>query len=114
MTYVLSGLLVVVVAILGWILLPAVSFIITIPLMLILRFINKVLAYMVSRYAGLAFDFVVMIWLITWAGARWDLVTWPAWTMAGWCMFTAGNTLILFDIRCYVTESGIWAPIHIE
>ena len=110
MIFVLSTLLVIVVAALGWLILPMTSFIITIPIMLVLRFINKLFAYLLSRYVGLAFDFGILIWLITWAGAKWELVTWPAWLVAGWCMFTAGNTLILFDIRCYVTSSGAWVP----
>lgn len=114
MTFVGSALLVIVVAVLGWALLPIVSMLLTFPLLFILSPINKFLAYMVSRYTGLAFDFGVMIWLITWAGARWELVTWPAWLVAGWCMFTAGNTLILFDVQCYLTDSGAWAPKHLD
>jgi hypothetical protein len=84
------------------------------PVMLIVGIVNKFLAYMLSRYTGLMIDFGVMIWLITWAGAKWGLVTWPAWLVAGWCMFTAGNTLILFDIQCYLTNTGAWAPKHLD
>lgn len=112
MTYVLSGLLVVIVAILGWAVLPMVGLVVTLPIQLFLTFINRFLGYMVSRYATLAFDFAVMIWLITWAGGKWGLITWPAWIVAGLCMFTAGNTLIFFDIQCYLANSGVWAPKH--
>ena len=110
MTFVLSALLVVVVAILGWVLLPILTMIITMPIMLIVGFVNKFLAYMLSRYTGLAVDFAILIWLISWSGTKWNIVTWPAWLVAGWAMFTAGNTLILFDIQCYLTDSGAWAP----
>jgi hypothetical protein len=113
MTYILSGLLVVIVAILGWLVLPVIGLIVTIPIQIIISFVNKFLGYMVSRYVTLAFDFAAMIWVISWTGERWGLVTWPAWILAGWCMFTVGNTLILFDIQCYVTDSGAWAPKHI-
>jgi len=111
--YVLSGLLVVAVAFLCW-WLPLIGLIVTIPIQIIISFVNRFLGYMLSRYITLAFEFVLIIWLITWAGERWGLVTWPAWIWAGWSMFRNGNTMILFDIQCYLTDSGAWAPKHIK
>lgn len=109
MAILLSALLVIVTAVLGWAILPFLSMIVTFPIMFILRPLNKFLAYMISRYASLVFDVAVLALLINWAGGRFVLITWPAWLVAGWCMFAAGNTLILFDIRCYLSNSGIWS-----
>lgn len=108
-TLLLSALLVIAVAALGWAILPILSMVVTLPIMFTLRLMNKFLAYMISRYVSLFFDIAVLALLINWAGAKFGLITWPAWLVAGWCMVAAGNTLILFDIQCYLNNSGAWA-----
>ncbi|HEY9085059.1 MAG TPA: hypothetical protein VIN40_03845 [Candidatus Tyrphobacter sp.] len=109
MTFLLSTALVIVVAILGFVLLPMVSLVVLLPIQMIVGLVNKRLGYMASRYSSLAFDVAVLLLLITWAGDRFALVTWPAWLVAGLAMFMAGNTLIFFDIRCYLSDGGAWA-----
>jgi hypothetical protein len=110
MTIALSILLVAVVAVLGFAVLPFVSSMLLLPIDLVVGFLSIWLSYMVSRYSSLAFSIAILIWLINFAGTKFDLVTWPAWIVAGWSMFTAGNTLIFFDISCYLGDRGAWAP----
>jgi hypothetical protein len=106
----LSALLVVVVVIVGRFVLAPLTFVIVIlPVIAVLRHVNRLLAYMASRYLGFAFDVVVLAGIVAWAGAALSLITWPAWIAAGWFILSIGRTLIFWDIQCYVRRTGAWA-----
>jgi hypothetical protein len=109
MIVVLSLVLVFVVAALGFWILPFLGMIVVgYPVTVILRPINKWVAYMVSRYGTFVLDCFVLAWIIIWAGNKWGLITWPAWLVAGWAILMEGNTLLFFDLHCYLTDSGAW------
>ena len=107
----LSLVLVFVVAALGFWILPFLGMIIGIPVAVVLKAINRWFAYMVSRYATFVSDCFVLAWIIIWAGNKWSLTTWPAWLVAGLAIFMEGNTLLFFDLDCYLTDSGAWRKI---
>jgi hypothetical protein len=114
MSIVYAILLALVVAVLGFWLLVFPEMLITFSVAAVLRFINRWFAYMVSRYLSVALDCVVLAWIIVWAGDTWGLITWPAWLVAGYAIFTSGNTLLFFDLDCYLTETGAWRKPEVQ
>jgi hypothetical protein len=113
MIILLSVLFAIVVGIVGYIVLPIATTVITLPTLLLLRPINGRLAYLVSRYIDFAVCAVLLSLMVSLPGTKFQLITWPAWIAAGWSFLTIGNTLILWDLRCYLMDTGAWAPREI-
>lgn len=110
MSVIFSILFVLVVLILGYAVLPMLSTVVSMALIIALRPISKTLGYFVGRYVSFALWVWALIEIIGIGGDRFNLVTWPAWVVAAFCVVSGGNTLVLFDCRCYMTQSGVFGP----
>jgi|GEM_PF-5114989 len=92
---------------------PIPPLVTSIPFLAILAltgYISKRLAWFFGRYVTSAVAILLLIAIIVWGVNYFGLIAWPAWLVAAFCIFADINTLVQFDIDCYLNDKGIYAP----